>query len=179
MIAHGGGKSKSLAEDDARTFFRGAKKRPSPTVIDAEGAAPAEIPRAPPHALQAPPVRDGPRSPSDISVFEIFDLAVQDRGDVETAGHLAAQQIAIAPRDLAVALFLLVVHRLGGQPMVVRRARFDLDETVGIPLEGDDIRLAVGGDVVAFEDAVAVPFEIFYGEFFSRSSKNFFTKVFL
>ncbi len=120
-----------------------------------------------------------PDSPSKIGVLEIFDLIAQNRSDVEPAGHFPAEIVAIAPSDLPVAFALFAVHSLRGQTVLVRRARLYFDETISVPFQGDDVRLAEGGNVIAFENFIAVLFEIFYGDLFSGLSKKFFTKVFL
>ncbi len=63
--------------------------------------------------------------------------------------------------------------------MLVVRARLDFHKAVSPFFESDNVRLAEGGRIIAFENFISALFEIFYGEFFSGSSKKFFTKVFL
>ena len=96
---------------------------------------------------------------------------------VETDGHVLPGAHEEIPRDVGIPLPLVPLHRLRGRAEGVRKARLDLAEHHRFPVLRDDVRLAEGGAVVAFQDLVAAPFQVSRGEFFSLSAENFFVNV--
>ena len=117
---------------------------------------------------------------SNKGVLEILDLAVQNGGDIEADGHLAAEHIAPKVRDHAIPPLFLARDGLGGEPEGVRFPRLDFHEaSVAVAALRDNIRFAEGGRIILLQNFIAVLFQVFAGEGLSLPSQKFFTNVFL
>lgn len=109
-------------------------------------------------------------------VFEIFDPLFGNRSDVEAEIHFPLAGAYEVAGDEPIPLLLLLVYRLCGG-IACGYPRFYLDKAIGILFARHDIRFPEGRFVVTFENFISVFFEIFYGEFLTLPSQNFFMNV--
>ena len=121
--------------------------------------------------------RAAARRRSDECALEVFELPFENGRHVVADGDFPPLARAEEARDQAVTLLLGARDRLRRERKDVARARLDLDEAVRPLVKGDDVRFAEGRLIVARNDAVAAPLQIFADEGLSLPSQNFVTKV--